>query len=165
MSPAPRKLTQQRAKSLAVSLFSADNQSYEAQRETSDAGRSRRAIFRPHGQGDGQVLPRGARKTVRQCRESHRFREAEKTRQAFKISSNFSGSSPYPSARIAFTKSSSRGVANIPRSIAISSFLCFIASASHGRRPRLFSSAITSRMSSSFVPLAIFQCGTIAASY
>ena len=144
-------------KSLAVSHSSEENQLHEAQRKAFDHGRSRQEIRCPHRSGDGQVLPRRARETVSGRREDHRFREAENARQAFKISSNLFGSSPYPSARIDRTKSSSRGVANIPRSTSISSFLCFLALASCGRRPRLFSSAITSRMSSSFVPFAMFK--------
>lgn len=152
-----RKLAQQRAKHLAVSLLSAENQAYETQRKAANHGRCRRVARRTHRQDDGQIYSRRTRKTVSQCHEDHRRREEARTRQAFKISSNCSGSSPYPSARIDLTKSSSRGVSNIPRRTAISSFLRFIASASRGRRPRLFSSAITSRISSSFVPLAISE--------
>jgi hypothetical protein len=144
-------------KSLAVSHFSAENQLYEAQRKTSNHRRSRQEIRCPHRTSNGQVLARRTRETVSRCREDHRFREAENARQAFKISSNLFGSSPYPSARIDRTKSSSRDVANIPRSTSISSFLCFLALASCGRRPRLFFSAITSRMSSSFMPFAMSE--------
>jgi len=146
-------------KPLAVSHFSAENKLDEAQRKTSNHGRSCQEIRCPHRSGDGQVFPGRTRETVSRRREDHRFREAENARQAFKISSNLFGSSPYPSARIDLTKSSSRGAANISRSTSISSFLCFLALASCGRRPRLFSSAITSRISSSFVPFAISEAG------
>lgn len=150
-------IVRSKGKSLAVSHFSAENQLYEAQRKIRNHGRSRQEIRCPYRSGDGQILPRRTRETVSRRSKDHRFREAENARQAFKISSNLFGSSPYPSARIDRTKSSSRGVANIPRSTSISSFLCFLALASCGRRPRFFSSAITSRISSSFVPFAMFK--------
>ena len=146
---------QARGKTLAVSLFSAENKTYEAQRRASNHGRSRRMASGPHRQDDGQVFSRRACETFSQRREDHRRREEERSRQAFKIFSNCFGSSPYPSARIARTKSSSRGVANSPRSTSISAFFRFLSAASCGRLPRLFSSAITSRISSSFVPFAI----------
>jgi hypothetical protein len=80
--------------------------------------------------------------------EVYRFLEEEKERQIRKASSSFFGSS-FPSRRIASTKSCSRVVASRSRNIANSSALRFFALASRGRLPRLFSSAITSRMSSS----------------
>lgn len=144
-------------KSLAVSLFSGENQAYEAQRKNSNHGRSRRVARSSHRQDDGQVFARGARETVSRGKEDHRRREEERSRQAFTILSSCFGSSPYPSARIALTKSSSRGVANSPRITSSSSFSRFVSFASCGRRPRLVSSAITSRMSSSFVPFAVFK--------
>ncbi len=143
--------------SLAVSVLSAENQSYEAQRKTNDHGRSRPMARGPHRQDDGQGFSRGASETLSRGCEDYRRREEARSRQAFTIFSSCFGSSPYPSARIARTKSSSRGVANSPRRISRSSCFRFLALASCGRRPRLFSSAITSRMSSSFEPLAMFK--------
>src|SRR5271167_4408 len=105
------------AKSLAVSHFSAENQIYEAQRKASDQGRRVGNVRGAYRQGHGQILARRACGAVSQCRQGHRFREAEKTSQAFKMLSKLSGSSPYPSSRIDRTKSSSRGVAKIPRRI------------------------------------------------
>jgi hypothetical protein len=150
-------IVQTLGKTLAVSLFSAENKTYEAQRKTSNHGRSRRMASGPHRQDDGQVFSRRACETFSQRREDHRRREEERSRQAFKIFSSCFGSSPYPSARIARAKSSSRGVANSPRSTSISSFFRFLSAASCGRRPGLPSSAMTSRMSSSFVPFAMFK--------
>jgi hypothetical protein len=147
-----RAIVRRNGKSLAVSLFPVENQSYEAQRKTSDHGASRRMASGSHRQDDGQIFSRRASETFSQRREDHRCREEERSQQAFKIFSSCFGPSPYPRARIARTKSSSRGVANSQRSTSRSSFFCFLAFASCGRRPRPFSSAITSRMSSSFEP-------------
>jgi hypothetical protein len=119
-------IVRSKGKSLAVSHFSAENQLYEAQRKIRNHGRSRQEIRCPYRSGDGQILPRRTRETVSRRSKDHRFREAENARQAFKISSNLFGSSPYPSSRIDRTKSSSRGVANIPRSTSISSSFAFL---------------------------------------
>jgi hypothetical protein len=142
---------------LAVSVFSAENQSYEAQRKTDDHGPSRPVARRSHRQDDGQGFSRRAGKAFSRGCEDHRRREEARSRQAFTICSSCFGSSPYPSARIARTKSSSRGVANSPRIASFSSCFRFLALESCGRRPRLFSSAITSWMSSSLVPFAILE--------
>ncbi len=147
-----RALGQTRGKPLAVSLFSAENRLYEAQRKTDDPGRSRGMARGSHRQDDGQVFSRRAREAVSRSSEDHRRREEARSRQAFTIFSSCLGSSPYPSARIARTKSSSRGVAKRPRITSRSSFSRFLALASIGRLPRRDSSAITSRISSSFGP-------------
>ena len=110
-----------------------------------------------HRQDDGKVFIGRARETFSRSSENHRRREEARLRQAFTIFSTCFGSSPYPSPRIARTKSSSRGVAKSPRITSFSSFSRFLALASCRRRPRLFSSAITSRMSSSLVPFAMFK--------
>jgi hypothetical protein len=154
-----RALGQTRGKPLAVSLLSAENHLYEAKRKTDDHGRSRGMARGSHRQDDGQVFSRRAREAVSRSSEDHRRREEARSRQAFTIFSSCLGSSPDPSARIARTKSSSRAVAKSPRITSRSSFSRFLALASCGRRPRLFSSAITSRMSSSFVPFAMSKDG------
>ncbi len=145
------------ANSLAVSVLSAENQSYEAQSKTDDDGRSRPMARRSDRQDDGQGFSRRASAALSRGREGHRLREEARSRQAFTIFSSCFGPSPYPSARIARTKSSSRGVANSPRITSSSSCFRFLALESCGRRPRLFSSAITSRMSSSLVPSAMCE--------
>jgi hypothetical protein len=145
------------ANPLAVSFFSADNQSYEAQRKTDDREPSRPMARRSYRQDDGQVFSGRACETFSRSRKDHRRREEARSRQAFTILSSCFGSSPYPSARIARTKSSSRGVANSARITSFSSCFRFLALESCGRRPRLFSSAITSWMSSSLVPLAMCE--------
>ena len=104
-----------------------------------------------------KTSPEERARTLSRGREDHRLREEARSRQAFTIFSSCFGSSPYPSARIARTKSSSRGVANSPRITSSSSCFRFLALESCGRRPRLFSSAITSRMSSSLVPSAMCE--------
>jgi hypothetical protein len=144
-------------KSLAVSLFSAENKSCEAQRKASHHGRSRRETRGAPGAGVVEIHSgRKSRKTA-QDQEIYFLREEERARQSFKIFSSSSGSSPRPNRSIAAITSVSFVNARILRIVSSRSRCNFRASALICRLPRRDSSAITSRMSSSFVPFAMFK--------
>ena len=87
----------------------------------------------------------------------HFLREEERARQSFKIFSSSSGSPARPSKSIAAITSASLVNPRILRIVSIRSLCSFRDSALIGRLPRRDSSAITSRMSSSLVPLAICE--------
>jgi hypothetical protein len=76
-------------------------------------------------------------------------REEEKERQSRTASSSLFGSSSSCSPRIAWRNSASVSSASASLTCRNNSAFCFLAFKSSGRLPRLFSSAITSRMSSS----------------
>ncbi len=143
--------------SLAVSSFSAENQTYETQTKISNHGRSRREARSSSGAGVVEVHSgRKSRKTS-QDQAVHLFREEERARQSFKILSSSSGSSPRLSKSIAAITSASFVNPSIVRIASNRSFCNLRASALAGRLPRRDSSAITSRMSSSFAPLVMFE--------
>jgi hypothetical protein len=145
------------ANPLAVSVFSAENQSYEAQRKTDDHGPSRRGTRETPRAGLVQVhFGRKGRKAT-EHKEVHFFREEERARQSFKIFSRSSGSSPHPNSSIAASTSDSFVNARILRIASNRSLSNLRDSALIGRLPRRASSAITSRMSSSLVPFAIAE--------
>jgi hypothetical protein len=145
------------SKFLAVSLFSADNKTYEAQRKAFDHGRSRRETSGTPGASVVEVHSgRKSRKTA-QDQEIYFLREEERARQSFKIFSSSSGSSPRPNRSIAAITSVSFVNARILLIVSSRSRCNFRASALICRLPRRDSSAITSRMSSSFVPFAMFK--------
>jgi len=146
-----------RAKSLAVSLFSVENRTYEAQRKTSNHGRSRREARSTPGAGVVEILSRRKSRKVAKDQAVHFLREEERARQVFKICSSSTGSPPRPSRPIAAITSASLVNPRIIRIDSNRSFCNFRASALAGRLPRRDSSAITSRMSSSFVPFAMFK--------
>jgi len=148
---------QTHGKLLAVSLLSAENKFYEAQRKTSNDGRSRReARGTPRACMVEILSGRKSRKTA-EDQAVHFLREEERARQVFKISSSSAGSSPRPSRPIAAITSVSLVNPRIIRIVSNRSRCNFRASALAGRLPRRDSSAITSRMSSSFVPFVMFK--------
>jgi hypothetical protein len=150
-------IVRRNGKSLAVSLLSAENKTYEAQRKTSVHGRSRREARGVPGAGVVEIQSgRKSRKTA-QDQTIHFLREEERARQSFKIFSSSSGSSPRPSRSIAAITSASLVSPRIIRIVSSRSLFIFRASALIGRFPRRESSAITSRISSSFVPFAMFK--------
>jgi len=152
-----RGTVQARSKSLAVSLFSAENKTYEAQRKTSYHGRGRRETRGTPRAGVVEILSgRKSRKTAKD-QAVHFLREAERARQVFKIFSSSPGSSPRPSRPIAAITSASLVKPRIIRIVSNRSRCNFRASPLAGRLPRRDSSAMTSRMSSSFVPFAMFK--------
>ena len=142
---------------LAVSVFSGENQAYEAQRKASNHGRSRRETRSHNGQFSVTTLTGGAGKKVAQFFEDYRLHKKEEARQIFSASANFSGSSSSPSPRIATRNSCSVLDVSAIRKSSRCFLRSFKASASRGRRPRFFSSAMTSRISSSIVPFAIAE--------
>ena len=145
------------SKFLAVSLFSADNKTYEAQRKAFDHGRSRRETRGTPGTRVVEIHSGRKSRKVAQDQAVHFLREEERARQSFKIFSSSSGSSPRPSRSIAAITSASLVNPRIIRIVASRCFCSFRDSGLIGRLPRRDSSAITSRMSSSFVPFAMFK--------
>lgn len=154
-----RTIVRSNAKSLAVSLFSAENNSYEAKRKTDDHGRSRGEASGTPGAGLVEIHSGRKSRKATQDQAVHFLREEERARQSFKIFSSSSGSSPRPSRSIAAIASASLVNPRIVRIISSRSLCNFRASALFGRLPRRDSSAMTSRMSSSFVPFAMSKDG------
>ncbi len=150
-----RKLIRQEVKSLAVYLVSAENQSYETKRKAHDARPSRQKTRGNSRTRVVKVLTGGEGRKTPQNEAVHFLREAERARQSFKIFSSSSGSSPRPSRSIAAITSASLVNPRIIRIASIRSRCSFRASALAGRFPRRDSSAITSRISSSFIPFAM----------
>jgi hypothetical protein len=144
-------------KSLAVSLFSAENKPYEAQRKASNHGRSRREAGSTPGSGLVEIYSRRKSRKAAQDQEIHFLRKAERARQSFKIFSSSSGSPARPSKSIAAIASASFVKLRILRIVSCRSRCNSLGSALIGHLPRRDSSAITSRMSSSFVPFAMFK--------
>jgi len=147
--------TPSNANSLAVSVFSAENRSYEAQRKTDDHGPSRRAPCETSRASLVEIQSRGESRKATQDKTVHFLREAERARQSFKIFSSSAGSSPRPSRSIAAITSASFVNVRILRIASSRSLSTFLASAWIGRLPRRESSAITSRISSSLASFAI----------
>jgi hypothetical protein len=153
-------IVRRNGKSLAVSYFSAENKTYEAQRKASVHGRSRRETRGAPGAGVVEIHSGRKNRKAAQDQTVHFLREEERARQSFKIFSSSFGSSPRPSRSIAAITSASRVNPRIIRIVSSRSLGIFRASALIGRFPRRESSAITSRMSSSFVPFAMFKART-----
>jgi hypothetical protein len=150
-------IVRSKGKSLAVSHFSAENQYYEAQRKASDHGRSRREASSTSGAGVVEIHSGRKSRETAEDQEIYFLREKERARQSFKIFSSSSGSSPRPSKLIAATTSASFVSPRILRIVSCRSRCNFRASPLIGRLPRRDSSAITSRMSSSFVPFGMVK--------
>src|SRR5271165_3369014 len=149
-----RAIVRSNGNSLAVSHFSAENKIHEAQGKAPNYGRSRREACRTSGAGVVEIHSgRKSRKTA-QDQEIYFLREEESARHSFKIFSSSSGSPPRPSRSIAATTSAS--FVN-PRILRIISGCNFRASAWIGHLPGRDSSAITSRISSSFAPFAMVK--------
>lgn len=142
---------------LAVPVFSGENKAYEAQRKTSNHGRSRREARGTPRAGVVEILSGRKSRKAAKDQAVHFLREEERARQVFKIFSSSAGSSPRPSRPIAAITSVSLVSPRIIRIVSNRSRCNFRASALAGRLPRRDSSAITSRMSSFLVPLAIFK--------
>lgn len=143
--------------SLAVSVFSGENQAYEAQRKASNHGRSRREARRTPRASVVDILSGRKSRKAAKDQAVHFLREEERARQVFKIFSSSAGSSPRPSRPIAAITSVSLVNPRIIRIVSNRSRCNFRASALAGRLPRRDSSAITSRISSSFVPFAMAE--------
>ena len=152
-----RAIVRSNGNSLAVSHFSAGNKIHEAQGKAPNRGRSRREACRTSGAGVVEIYSgRKSRKTA-QDQEIYFLREEERARHSFKIFSSSSGSPPRPSRSIAATTSASFVNPRILRIISRCSRCHFRASAWIGHLPRRDSSAITSRISSSFAPFAMVK--------
>ena len=152
-----RKLIQQFAKHLAISLLSAENQKYETQQKVVYEGHGGAKASRDCRRLLVAISSRGAFPENSQFRKGYLRRKEEKERQSLKASSSFCGSSAICKPRIARINSASLSISSASLTCRSKSALSFLAFKSRGRLPRLFSSAITSRMSSSFVPLAISE--------
>ena len=152
-----RGTVQARGKSLAVSLFSAENKTYEAQRKASNHGRSRRETRGTPRPGVVEIFSGRKSRKAAKDQAVHFLREEERARQVFKIFSSSSGSSPRPSRPIAAITSVSLVNPRIIRIVSNRSLCNLRASALVGRLPRRDSSAISSRISSSLVPFAMAE--------
>jgi hypothetical protein len=135
---------------LAVLAHTSDNGFHEAQRcERLPKRSDSEEAHGTSGRLFVAISRRGAGAQNSQLRKSYFRREEEKERQSRTASSSLSGSSSSCSPRIAWRNSISVSRSSASLTCRNNSAFSFLAFKSSGRLPRLFSSAITSRMSSS----------------